>query len=131
MVTLSDAFPSKYLKAADLAEPTVATIKLAELEQIKGFDGKSQSKVVLYFAKKLKPLPLNRTNFESVGDICGDYDSDNFPGTKIELYATTTTMNGKVMDCVRIRAPGAVEKPKKKIVQSGDAKPDYNDEIPL
>jgi hypothetical protein len=129
MVTLNDAFPSKYLKATDLAEPAIATIKLAELERIKGFDGKEQPKVVLYFAKKLKPLPLNRTNFESVGDICGSYDSDDFPGTKIELYATKTSMNGKVMDCVRIRPPGAVEKPKRAKPEP-EAKPDYDDEIP-
>ena len=30
MVTLSDAFPSKYLKATDLPDPVIATIKLAE-----------------------------------------------------------------------------------------------------
>jgi hypothetical protein len=53
MVTLSDAFPSKYLKAADLAGgPVVATIKLAELEKIKGFDGKETAKVVVYFFEK-------------------------------------------------------------------------------
>jgi hypothetical protein len=130
MVTLNDAFPSKYLKATDLAEPVIATIKLAELERIKGFDGKEQPKVVLYFAKKLKPLPLNRTNFESIGDICGSYDSDDFVGTKIELYATTTAMNGKTMACVRVRAPGAMEKPKKATKSSGDDKPDMNDEMP-
>jgi hypothetical protein len=134
MVTLNDAFPSKYLKATDLAEPTVATIKLAELERIKGFDGKETPKVVVYFAKKLKPLPLNRTNFESIGDICGSFDSDDFPGTRIELYATTTTMNGKVMDCVRVRAPGELEleKPRKaaKAAKAADDKDGPIDEMP-
>lgn len=132
MVTLNEAFPSKYTKAADLPEPAVGTIKLAELEQIKGMDGKPQAKVVLYFAKKLKPLPLNRVNFESVCDICGSYDSDDFPGTKVELYATQTPLNGKLVDCVRIRAPGAMEKPKK-VAKGGDGKPDddLNDEIPF
>jgi hypothetical protein len=130
MVTLNDAFPSKYLKASDVTEPVIATIKLAELEKIKGFDGKETAKVVLYFAKKLKPLPLNRTNFESVGDICGSYDSDDFPGTKIELYATKTSMNGKVMDCVRIRAPGAMEKPKKAAKDAGKSSDGPVDELP-
>ena len=132
MVTLNDAFPSKYLKATDLAEPVIATIKLAELEKIrKASTAKKCTKVVCYFAKKLKPLPLNRTNFESVGDICGSYDSDDFPGTKIELYATKTSMNGKVMDCVRIRAPGAMEKPKK-AAKGSNEKPgdDPIDEMP-
>jgi hypothetical protein len=64
MVTLSEAFPSKYLKATDLEDGlAVATIKLAELEKIKGYDGKEQAKVVVYFAKKFKPLILNRTQW--------------------------------------------------------------------
>jgi hypothetical protein len=132
MVTMSEAFPSKYLKASDLADgPVVATIKVAALEQIKGFNGQETTKVVLYFAKKLKPLPLNRTNFESVMDICGSDDSDNFPGTKIELYASKTSMNGRVMDCARIRAPGAGEKPKKAVVsEDDDEKPPFNDSLP-
>ena len=132
MVTMSEAFPSKYLKASDLADgPVVAAVKVAALEQIKGFNGQETTKPVLYFAKKLKPLPLNRTNFESVMDICGSDDSDNFPGTKIELYASKTSMNGRVMDCVRIRAPGAGEKPKKAVVKDDDEKPPFNDGLPL
>jgi hypothetical protein len=80
MTKLAEAFPSKHLKPVDLADgPVVATIKLAELERMKGFDGKEVPKVVLYFTKKLKPLPLNRTNFEAVMDICGSDDSDDFP----------------------------------------------------
>jgi hypothetical protein len=41
-------------------------------------------------------------------------------------------MNGKVMDCVRIRVPGAVEKPKK-AAKGGDGNPDddMNDEFPF
>jgi hypothetical protein len=132
MTKLAEAFPSKHLKPVDLADgPVVATIKLAELERMKGFDGKEVPKVVLYFTKKLKPLPLNRTNFEAVMDICGSDDSDDFPGTKIEVYATKTSMNGKVMDCVRIRAPGAIEKPKKATADGEDEKPPFNDEIPF
>ena len=138
MTKLSEAFPSKYLKAIDLADgPVVTTIKLAELERIKGFDGKEVSKVVAYFARKLKPLPLNRTNFEAVMDICGSDDSDDFVGLKVEVYATKTSMNGKVMDCVRIRAPGD-EKPKKAAkapgsdgADGGETKPEFDDEIPF
>src|SRR5271169_3429736 len=129
MVTLSDAFPSKFLKATDLPEPVVATIKVVALENIKGFDGKEQPKVVLYFAKRLKPLPLNRTNFESVGDICGGFDSDDFPGTKIELYRSKTSMNGKVLDCVRVRPPGELAPEKPKRPKSGNAeKPSLADQ---
>jgi hypothetical protein len=128
---LSEAFPSKYLKPADVSEPTIAMIKLAEEENIKGLDGKEQRKVVLYFAKKLKPLPLNRTNFESVMDICGSDDSADFPGTKIELFRMKVQGPNGITDGVRIRAPGAMEKAKpKKAASKGDGeKPPYNDEV--
>jgi hypothetical protein len=69
---------------------------------------------VAFFARGLKPLVLNRTNWEKIADISGSDESDDWAGTKVELYATTTSMNGKIIDCVRVRAPGeAQEKPKK------------------
>jgi hypothetical protein len=42
-------------------------------------------------------------------------------------------MNGKVMDCVRLRASDAPEKAKAKKAtpNGGDEKPPYNDEIPV
>lgn len=132
MVTLSDVFPSKYLKATDLTDgPVIATIKLAELEKIKGFDGKEQPKVVVYFSKRLKPLPLNRTNFESIMDIADSGETDEWPGTKIELYTLPVTFNGKTADGIRIRAP---EKPKNVAKPDDDGgKPDddMNDQIPF
>jgi hypothetical protein len=128
---LSEAFPSKYLSAADISEPTVAKIKLAEEENIKSRDGKEQRKVVLYFAKKWKPLPLNRTNFESVMDICGSDDSADFPGTEIELFTMKVQGPNGITDGVRIRAPGAAAKakPKKTAPKGDDEKPPYNDEV--
>lgn len=135
MVTLSDAFPSKYLKATDLADgPVVAIIKVAELEKIKGFDGKEAAKVVVYFSKKLKPLILNRTNFEAIGDICGSFDSDDFGGTKIELFKQKVSGPNGIVDGVRIRPPEQTEMmpepKKKKPAKSNSAeKPSLADEM--
>ena len=61
-------------------------------------------------------------------DICGSDDSDDFVGVKVEAYATKTSMNGKVMDCVRIRAPGAAAKAKKPAME--DDTLELNDDIP-
>ena len=132
MVKLAEAFPGKWLKPDDVDPPVVTTIKTAVEEDIKGLDGKEQRKVVLYFAKKLKPLPLNRTNFESVMDISGETDSDNFGGTKIELFKQPNVRgpNG-LTDGVRIRAPGVTVKPKKAAPKGDDEKPPYNDELPV
>jgi hypothetical protein len=131
MVTLSEAFPSKYLKATDLEDgPAVATIKLAELEKIKGYDGKEQAKVIVYFAKKFKPLVLNRTNYESIMDIADSGETEDWPGTKIELYTIPVTFNGKTADGIRIRKPGAEQKPKKASGPPPDDDKDMNDSLP-
>ena len=64
MVKRSEAFPSKWLHAADLnGGPVVAAIKVAAFETLKGFDGQDTQKVVIYFAHRHKPLPLNVTNY--------------------------------------------------------------------
>jgi hypothetical protein len=52
VVTKHDAFPSKYLKAADLDGPTAAIVKVASFETLKGFDGKEQQKVVLLASRQ-------------------------------------------------------------------------------
>jgi hypothetical protein len=132
MVTASEAFPSKYLKAADLNDgPAIVTIKLAELEWIKGFDGKEQPKVVVYFAKKHKPLILNRTNFDAITDIADSGETDDWVGTRIELFTMPVTFNGKTADGVRVRKPGAEQKPKKVVAKDDDDKPPFNDTIPF
>jgi hypothetical protein len=135
MVSKSEAFPSKYLKASDLGDqPAIATIKVAALENIKGFDGKEQPKVVCYFSKHFKPLPLNRTNFDSIMDIAGSDETDDWAGTKIELYPSETAMNGKILDCIRIRKPNEPAKLKRAAKGDDAKKPtlaeEMDDEIP-
>jgi hypothetical protein len=103
----------------------MATIKVTALETLKGFDGADTQKVVLYFAHKHKPLPLNRTNYDSVADIAGTDETDDWPGTKVELFVNRETVKGKLTDCVRIRKSGVKPKPKK----GPDTPPDYNDEV--
>jgi hypothetical protein len=100
----SEAFSSRYLKAVDVPEPVAATIKAAPDEIIKGLDGKEQKKVVIYFAKKLKPLPLNKVNFESLVEISGSDDSADFPGTKVEVFSQRVQGPSGMTDGVRIRA---------------------------
>ena len=105
MATRDEVFPSKYLKAADLSgRPTTVTIDAAPLETLKNPEGKEQVKTVLYFKKARKSLPLNMVNWDSVAAVAGG-DSDAWRGHQIELYPDKTTMGGKLVDCIRIRAP--------------------------
>src|SRR5262245_25232608 len=101
-----DLFPSKYLKCADLkGKPRVVEIEQAPVETLKNQKGEEQRKVVLYFKGAKKALPLNLTNFDAVADIAGSDETNDWLGTKIELYPTTTMMGGKITDCIRIRRP--------------------------
>jgi hypothetical protein len=110
MAKRDEVFPSKYLKAADLnGKPISLTIAAATLETLKTLDGKEQSKTVLSFKGAKKTMPLNVTNWDAVALVTGEGDSDNWPGHAIELYPTTTSMGGKSMDCIRIRAPAQRE----------------------
>jgi hypothetical protein len=107
-MTREEVFPSKYLKAADLkGKPRIVPIESARYETLKGLDGKETQKIVLYFENVPKSLPLNATNFDAVCDATGCPDTEDWPGQRIELYPTKTTMGGKLVDCIRIRRPSA------------------------
>jgi hypothetical protein len=100
----SDIFKSTDLRTPDLnGRPLVVTIVDAPLETLKNRDGEND-RTVLYFERDAKPFILNMTNWDAVAAIAGD-DTDRWPGAAIELYPTTTTMDGEVVPCIRIRAP--------------------------
>jgi hypothetical protein len=127
-----EVFPSKYLKAPDLkGKPRIVTIERAPHETLKGLDGKETQKIVLYFENVAKSLPLNATNFDAVCDATGFPDTEDWPGQRIELYPTRTTMGGKAVDCIRIRRPSA-SRPTAAAVPSPPPPPvgEMDDEIP-
>jgi hypothetical protein len=134
-----EVFPSKYLKAADLNGKSICvTIEKAPLEVLKNPEGKQEAKTVLHFVKGTKMLPLNRVNWDSVAEICGDdTDTEEWPGKKIELFPWTTEMKGKPTPCIRVRAPEQRELPtsnpkkatKKPAAQS--SADEMDDEIPF
>jgi hypothetical protein len=111
MVTKSDLFPSKYLKASDLNDQAkVLTIAKAPIETL-SYNGKEERKLVLYFKGTPKMFPLNVTNFDGVMDATGEADTDKWPGKRIEVYPTTTQMRGEVVPCIRVREPAKAVKP--------------------
>jgi hypothetical protein len=137
MATREQAFPTRFLKAADLGgKPIVVTIKEAAQEKLKNGNGEEEAKTVLYFQKAKKALILNVTNWTKIADVTGEDDSDNWPGHRIEVYPTTTEMKGKEVACIRIRKPGQGELlAKKKPEPPPEPKPpladEMDDEIPF
>jgi hypothetical protein len=114
----TEAFPAKYLKAADVkAKPIVTVIsRLAQEKVGKGSD--AEEKHVLYFEDQ-KPLVLNRTNWDTLEEAFGD--SDDWPGNKVKLRSARTQYQGKSVDGLRVEA----------IVPKPAPKGEPNDEISL
>ena len=100
MPNILDAFPSKYLKAADLDGREIrVTMERIEMETI-GDD----EKPVLYFKGKNKGVVLNKTNSNNIGMVYG-FDYDFWPGQPVVLYESMTDFQGKTTPCIRIKTP--------------------------
>ena len=74
---ISNAFPSEYLRPADLQERQV-TVKMSRLEIREVGDEK---KPVLFFEGKDKGLVLNKTNAKTISTVYGD-ETDGLGGRR-------------------------------------------------
>lgn len=99
---VDEAFPSKYISAADIAGKTVrVTISGYEIESI-GQGVQAQTKPVLYFRGKQKGLVLNKTNAQAVQMMHGP-ELDDWVGCEIELFDVMDSFQGKPTPAVRVR----------------------------
>jgi hypothetical protein len=109
MTKVSEAFPSNYIKCADLNEkPHQLMMAYVEIEKI-GDD----KRPVLYFKGAKKGLVLNKTNANNIADLYGD-DMDEWTGQTVVLFPATTDFQGKTVDCIRVRGPKPAAKGVKK-----------------
>lgn len=132
---ISTAFPSEFLRAADLQGKQVrATIDRVELREV-GNDG--EHKPVLYFVGKDKGVVLNKTNATTIGDAYGD-DTDDWSGQPIVLFEAMVAFQGKTVKAIRMRVPkpselkaAAKAAPKPPLAESEDPAVDMDDEVPF
>ncbi len=110
---VSEAFPSRFLKAEDLrGKKVLVTIKYVEMEKI-GEDVRP----VVTFVNKDKQLTLNKTNSLMIAKLVGTEEMEDWGGKKIVLRPDVTTFGGKPIDCIRVEAmpsggvPAAPEPP--------------------
>lgn len=109
----SDAFPSRYLTAADLDGKDVTLVIDRVEEGTVGQGAKAETKPILHFRKAKKALVLNKTNFNTIAKVLGIDDTDDWGGEAITLYPTETEYQGEMIECIRVRTkkPAAPKKP--------------------
>ena len=105
----SEAFPSKWIAAADLNDKNIRlTIARVEMEDI-GDDRKP----VIYFQNAKKGLVCNKTNSKSIVAAYGD-EMDDWAGCELILFPIMTEYQGNQVPAVRVRAPQPKDNPKPK-----------------
>lgn len=105
---MSDAFPSRFLSAADVGDKEFALlISHCEIEQVGDED-----KPVLHFTNAKKPMVLNPTNWRLIEAIVGSGDTDDWAGRKITVFVDRTVMfKGKPTPGIRVKAPSKSNQP--------------------
>lgn len=137
-MNIQEAFPSKYIKAADLNDQNVRVImERVEMEDI-GDDG---DKPVLYFRGKSKGMVMNKTNSNNIAIVYGD-ETDDWVGKEIILYPTMVDYQGRSVPAIRVRPPQAKDRQASEIRKSNGPQTahitrrpaiaeDLNDEVPF
>lgn len=105
MPKLSEMLPSRFLKKDDVQQPMLVTI--GDIEQVNvAPEGKpAENKWTMSFPELDKPLVLNSTNMNVVGQVYGD-DTDGWLGKQIVIYHDpNVSFGGKLVGGLRLRAP--------------------------
>ena len=96
---MSDAFPSKWLKASDLGGHShKLTINQVVMEDLNPTD----SKPIVYFKDRAKGLVLNKVNGSMIASLYGD-DTDAWTGKEVEVYPDQVMFQGSMVPCIRVR----------------------------
>ena len=106
---INAAFPSNYMKAADLRGQTrQATIESVAMEPL----GDGQPKPLVRFRGLPVGLILNRTNGTIIAAAFGP-ETNNWIGRTIELFPDQVPFRGQVVPAIRVRitAPAAPPSP--------------------
>ncbi len=125
---ISAAFPSQYLKCADLnGKPWDMKIRTVALEDL-GQGSDKEEKPVIYFHKAQKGLVLNKTNATTIAKVYGD-DTSAWTGQGVQVFPTQVEFKGETVDAIRVRVVSDVQPEKMPdAAPMADVEPD--DEIP-
>ena len=98
-MNINDAFPSDYLKAADLKGRDVnLTVSGVAIEKL-GDD----TRPVVSFTGTKKKMTLNKTNANRIAAMHG-LDTDDWLGKGITVFPTECELRGDMDGCIRVRS---------------------------
>jgi hypothetical protein len=103
MPSYRNAFPSKWLKAADCHPPISVEIRNADYEDV-GSGTDIKRKLVLRFVGREQGFVLNITNGNTIEALLGTDDTDDWIGRRICLFSTKVQFKDKLVDAIRVRA---------------------------
>jgi hypothetical protein len=96
----NQVFPSRWLKAADLeSDGETVTIGRVTMEEI---GEERERKPVMSFDETDQCLVINLTNWNSIAELTGKDDSDDWPGRVIKLVRVKVQYGKKTVDAIRI-----------------------------
>ena len=102
----TDAFPGRFLKAADITTHLDLVIREVKMETLN-----EETKAVVYFHEDERGLVLNRTNFSAIEDFTGERDTDDWTGCKVRLGVVKVDYQGRRVPAIRVIAGKAKGKP--------------------
>lgn len=111
---LSEAFPSKFLKASDLQGRDVpVTISKVEIEEFDRRGGGKENKLVLSFSGKAKSLVCNKTNAGAIAKVLGTDDTDHWIGRSITLVTREVDFEGETSLAIRVSLQPVAPQPQR------------------
>jgi hypothetical protein len=100
-MNIASAFPSNYIKSAEISGDVVVTITKVAVENV-GTGRDAERKPVVYFQECDKGLVLNKVNSTTISDLYGP-ETDRWAGQRITLFVTQVDYQGKPVAAIRIR----------------------------
>ena len=104
MARVSEVYGGNWLTADDLqGREVTATIESITLHDMP--DGKK--KAALHFVGKEKALLLNVTNGNTIAELLGTDEMDNWEGQRIRMFVAKVDFQGKRVPAIRVKAAGS------------------------
>ena len=102
-MTKIDEFFGNYLKTEHIEGEVIYTVKECKGEVV-GKDNDKETKAVLYFEGVEKGLVLNKTNSETISELSGSREIEEWDGIEVCLYVDPKVMYaGKKVGGIRLK----------------------------